>query len=151
MSSLTLQNALKFMKQQVPALSLLLQSQCVKYISQDCSDSSVNAWALTTFIMISLFTIGWTIYHSIQKFNDQYGRKHNNEWVYVLLQTVSSYLAYISLSYYVFDGRPYNCAFVFSQTLAGILFWFSLAAIIVIATVEHHVWAKVAALPPFGF
>lgn len=142
---------MKFMKQQVPVFSLFLQSQAVKYISTECSDST-NNWAIAIFVVISLLTIGWSIWHSELIFNDKYGHSLAvpAQWKYITLQSSSSYLAYVAISYYIFQGQPYNCLFKYDTTLSGILFWFSAVIICIIASIEHHFWSKIASAPPLG-
>ena len=149
MSDQVFTRVMKFMKQQVPVFSLFLQSQTVKYIPTECSYST-NTWAIATFVIISLLTIGWTIWHSEMNFKDKYGHSLAvpARWKYVTLQTTSSYLAYVAISYYIFQGQPYNCLFDYNTTVSGILFWFSAVIICIIASVEHHYWSKVAAAPP---
>lgn len=139
---------LTYMKKQVPVVTLTIQTLLVNYVyhQNECS-TELKTSQIVSLVVLMILTGVITAFHSAE----DYAKKnviHEDEPLYVCLQIVSSWLAFFSLSMFVFKGAAFSCFMTYDPIMSNVLFYLSCALIVTVGVVEHHFWPKLTRQSP---
>ncbi len=126
----------------IPMVPLSINFLIAEFAFDSCPhDSKTIFWSY--FPLLCLMTIAWEAIASYAHFTTVYPRKPRNEHIiFTVLSTFMSAILFISLTYFLKNGRPISCVTPYDQTTAVVLFSMSVLISAFITYCEHFKWGK---------
>lgn len=145
----TIKSIISIMRHQVPLFTLIPQIYLTKHVFESCTENneSQEDEIIVSSSILLLVTLIWSIWHANLNFQKAYHKK-TNKILYIFLHAFSSMLAYVALSYHLYDGGPYYCInnIEYNSDLSWVLLACSGSVICLISVFEHTYWPKAEAL-----
>lgn len=126
----------------IPAIPLAIHFLIVEYAFDPCPENaSLIFWCY--FPILCIITIAWEAISSYSHFLIAYPRKPRDEKIiYTIFSTCTSFIMFISMTYYLKNGRPMTCMIEYNKDLAVVLFSMSILITTFVTYCEHFKWGK---------
>ncbi len=139
MSTLNL-TVLSYMKRQVPTFSLATWTLLNKYaFDETVCNKTIKILIPICYSLVIVMLIIWEAIYASHVFKKKLESKMTIKQ-YVLLNCLSSIIAFVSLSYFLFNGQPFNCFFEYSKVISNIFLYMSFSFIFLVAYIEKNVY-----------
>jgi lipoprotein signal peptidase len=77
-----------------------------------------------------------------------YNHKEKDIIKYSIVSTSVSLLLFVSIVYYIENGKPFSCFENYSRIIATIFFYLSLFILFIVSYIEHYYWGKLGSELP---
>jgi hypothetical protein len=126
----------------IPAIPLGINFLIAEYAFDPCpSNASLIFWCY--YPILCLITIAWESLSSYSHFSAVYPRKPKSEKItYTIISACVSFILFISMTYFLKNGRPMTCMINYNKDVAVVLFAMGVLISSFITYCEHFKWGK---------
>lgn len=132
-----------YLSRKIPHVPLAVHFAIVHFVFPQCTTNARSIfWGyypiLCTFVLI------WEGISSYAHFRTVYRGKNRGEMIlFAILNSFMSVFAFISLTFFLQDGRPMSCIFAYNRDIAFVVFAMCVASIAILTYFEHFWWGDV--------
>jgi len=134
-------------RRKIPLLTLCLQLAVANIFYRGCDTEIFSGYYVTGFwiyfpVMCTLCLL-WEIFDAINTYQKIYNHKSKRSirWYGVASGSVSLW-TYVSVSYFMGNGRSYDCVFTYDNLTANILFYTTILLVLCFSYIEYYKWGS---------
>lgn len=135
-------------RRKIPLLALCLQLAIANIFYRGCETYEhyeTGFWIY--FPTICFLCLVWEIYDAIKTYQKIYNHKsRQSTHIFGFISGFISLWTFATVSYFMANGRSFDCVYVYDNILANILFYTTIILILGFSYIEHYKWGNVGPL-----
>lgn len=135
-------------RRKVPLLTLCLQLAIANIFYRGCETYENYKLAFWIYFptMCSL-CIAWEIFDAIKTYQKIYNHKSRQSiHIFGIISGFISLWTFVSVSYFMANGKSFDCIYVYDNLMANILFYTSIFLVLSFSYIEYFKWGLVGPL-----
>ncbi len=135
-------------RRKIPLSALCLQLAIANIFYQGCDKYEHYESGFWIYFPVMCFLcLVWEIFDAIKTYQKIYN--HKSRYSTNVFGTISGFISmwtFVSISYFMANGRSFDCVYVYDNLLANILFYVSIFLVLSFSYIEYFKWGNVGPL-----
>lgn len=135
-------------RRKIPLLTLCFQMAIANIFYRGCDTYDHYESRFWIYFPIMCFLcVSWEIFDAIQTYRKVYNHKSKESIrMFGAISGLISLWTFISVSYFMANGRSFDCVYTYDNLLANVLFYTSLFLVLGFSYIEYYKWGSVGPL-----